>query len=226
MICPNCRTLCGDTDQFCYACGMSLQRPKPKKGSRWVPLLLLILMSIAGLISFFATAGNNTTIRVEGKSEWFYVQGGVLYFDAQRYTGGSELTVPSKIAGEDVYALGEDCFAGCTQLTTVHLPDGLASIGDGAFSGCTSLRGISIPESVNVIGEGAFSGCTALEAIRISGQIKHIREDAFDNCSYLGYIFFDGLHKEWTALYDEFINPYVGIICRDGSFYQGGDLYE
>ena len=99
-------------------------------------------------------------------------------------------------------------------------------IGDGAFSDCTSLRGITIPESVNVIGEEAFSGCTALEAISISGRIKEIREDAFEDCSYLGYIFFDGLHDEWIALYDEFINPYVGVICQDGSFYQGGELYE
>ena len=226
MICPNCKTYCADTDHFCYACGMPLQRPKPTKGSRWVPLLILILMSVAGIISFFTIGGNNAPIRAQGSTPWFYVQNGVLYFEEHRYTGGSELTVPTEIVGQTVYALSEDCFAGCTQLTAVILPEGLASIGDGAFSGCTSLRGIAVPESVNVIGEDAFSGCTALEAISISGRIKHIREDAFDDCSYLGFIFFDGLHEEWTALYDEFINPYVGIICRDGSFYQGGELYE
>jgi hypothetical protein len=65
-----------------------------------------------------------------------------------------------------------------------------------------------------------------LEAVSISGHVKHIREDAFDECSFLGFIFFDGLHAEWAALYDEFINPYVGVICTDGSFYQGGELYE
>ena len=226
MICPNCQTYCGDTDHFCYVCGMSLQRTKPKKGSRWVPLLLLILMSLGGLISFFATSTQDDPIRAMESTPWFDVRNGILYFDQQRYTGGSELTVPAEIGGQTVYALGEDCFEGCTQLTSVILPEGLASIGDGAFSDCTSLRGISIPESVNVIGEEAFSGCSALEAISISGRIKEIREDAFDDCGYLGYIFFDGLHEEWVALYDEFINPYVGVICQDGSFYQGGELYE
>jgi len=226
MICPNCQTICNDTDRFCYVCGNPLQQPKPKKGSRWIPLLLLILMSAAGIIGFFATAGKNTPIRAQGSTPWFYVQNGVLYFEESRYDGSAELTVPSEIAGQTVYALGENCFADCTALTTVNLPDTLASIGDNAFSGCTSLRGIAIPESVNVIGEKAFYGCSALEAVSLSGHVRQIREDAFDDCSYLGYIFYDGLHQEWTALYDEFINPYVGVICRDGSFYQGGELYE
>lgn len=225
MICPNCQAHCEDTDHFCYLCGTSLHRPAPKKGSRWFPLLLLVLMSVTGIISFFAT-GSKTPIRAQSSTPWFYVQNGVLYFEAHRYTGGGELTVPSEIAGQTVYALGENCFAGCTELTTVNLPDSLSSIGDGAFSGCTSLRGIAVPESVNVIGEKAFYGCTALEAVSISGHVKHIREDAFDECSFLGFIFFDGLHAEWTALYDEFINPYVGVICTDGSFYQGGEVYE
>lgn len=226
MNCPNCQTLCGEQDRFCYICGTPLQQKKPRQGSRLIPLLLLILMSAAGLIAFFATAGHDTPVRAEGSSPWFYVRDGVLYFEEHRYSGGSELTVPAEIAGQTVYALGENCFSGCTELTAINLPDTLASIGDGAFSGCTSLRGISIPESVNVIGSEAFYGCTALEAVSISGRVRIIREDAFDDCSYLGYIFFDGLHEEWTALYDEFINPYVGVICQDGSFYQGGELYE
>lgn len=226
MICPNCQTVCGDADHYCYLCGAPLQQPKSRKGSRWVPLLLLILMSVVGIIIFFATAGNHAPIRAQGSMPWFYVQNGVLYFEAHRYHGGGELTVPSEVAGQTVYALGEDCFADCTQLTAVNLPDTLASIGDGAFCGCTSLRGIAIPDSVNVIGEKAFYGCSALEAVSISGHVRDIREDAFDECSYLGYIFYGGLHDEWMSLYDEFINPYVGVICQDGSFYQGGELYE
>lgn len=228
MFCPNCQTLCGDTDHFCYVCGTPLQAPppKPKKGSRWVPALILVLISVAGLVLFFATAGKSAPVRAEGSSPWFYVKGGVLYFEERRYTGGSELTVPSEIAGQTVLALSEDCFAGCTTLTTVILPDTLVTIGDGAFSGCTALRGIYVPASVNMIGEEAFYGCTNLEAVCIHSRIKIIRENAFDNCNGLGYIIFLGLYDDWTALYDEFINPYVGVFCQDGSFYQGGNPYQ
>lgn len=230
MNCPNCGTLCKEEDRFCYLCGTALRQetelPKPKKGSRWIPLLLLVLMSAAGLVLFFATAGETVPIRAEGGSEWFYVRNGVLYFEESRYTGGSELTVPSEIAGQTVYALGEDCFAGCTGLTTVYLPDTLTAIGDGAFAGCTALRGIYIPASVDTIGEEAFYGCTALEAVCIHDHVKTIQEDAFDQCTRLNFIIFLGFHEEWTRLYDEFINPYVGVFCEDGSFYQGGDLYK
>ena len=226
MYCPHCGAQCHDEDRFCYLCGAMLQSAKPKKGSRWIPALLLVLMSVAGLIAFFATSGNQTPIHAEGNSPWFYVKNGVLYFEEHRYTGGSELTVPSEIAGQTVLALSEDCFANCTELTTVYLPDTLASIGDGAFSGCTALRGIFIPASINVIGEEAFYECTALEAVCIHNSINDIREDAFDQCNRLTYIFFLGTQKEWSSLYGEFINPYTGVFCEDGSFYQGGDLYE
>ncbi len=58
MYCPNCHALCDDTDRFCYDCGQMLQpmAAKPKKGSLWVPLLILIALSAAGLVCFFATA--------------------------------------------------------------------------------------------------------------------------------------------------------------------------
>lgn len=229
MYCPNCQTLCGDNDRFCYLCGTPLQSEAPpskvKKGSFLIPVLLLLAMSVVGIILFFATAGKQTPIRAEGSSDWFYIQNGVLYFESHLYTGGSELTVPDEIGGETVYALSEACFADCTELTTVFLPDTLSSIGDRAFYGCTSLRGISVPDHVNIIGEEAFYGCSSLEAIRIPGTLHTIRDNAFDNCSYLTYIFYEGNYDHWMAIYDEFINPYTGVFCDDGSYYQGGDMY-
>ena len=59
MYCPNCHTLCDDTDRFCYECGAMLQQKpaEPKKGSLWVPLLILIALSLSGLVLFFATVG-------------------------------------------------------------------------------------------------------------------------------------------------------------------------
>lgn len=226
MYCPNCQTLCEDSDNFCYLCGAPLKWQKPRKGSRWVPILILFILSVTGIALFFATANRNSTTQSTSDSAYFQIRDGVLYFDKSSYTGGSELVIPNEIGGETVFALGKDCFANCTELTTVILPSTLSSIGENAFYGCTSLRGITIPESVNIIAEKAFYGCSNLEAIRIPGTLHTIRKDAFDNCSYLGYIFYEGTHDRWTALYDAFINPYVVVICQDGSFYQGGEVYE
>ena len=181
MNCPNCQTLCGDADRFCYLCGTPLQElpPKPEKGARWVPILLLVLMAAVGLTAFFATAGNNAPIHAEGSAPWFYVRDGVLYFEEHKYTGSSELTVPGEIAGQTVRSLSDDCFAGCDTLTAVNLPDSLTAIGKGAFRDCMALRGMDIPDSVSTIGKEAFSGCSALEAVHIPASVHTIGADAF-----------------------------------------------
>ncbi len=229
MNCPNCQNLCGESDRFCYLCGTPLLQEvpkKPKKGSRWVPLLLLILMSVGGIFAFFATVDAAPSQEPAASTgDCFILENGVLYFNKALYAGG-ELTVPSQINGKTVHSIGRYCFANCTELTSVILPDSLTSIGEGAFSGCTALRAIDIPDNLSTIGKKAFYGCSALEAIQIPRSVNTIGQDAFDDCSYLGYIFYDGSHSSWSALYDEFINPYAGVVCEDGSFYHGGDMYE
>ena len=75
MYCPNCQTSCEESDHFCYLCGAPLHPEylptKPKKGSRWVPLLLLVLMTVVGLISFFATSGHVTPSPAENRTQPF-----------------------------------------------------------------------------------------------------------------------------------------------------------
>ena len=232
MICPNCQSVCADSAHFCSTCGTALQQPampvQPKKGTRWIPALLLLILSIAGLVLFQLTAGRTATARHSSSQDgnWFYTDNGVLYFDESRYTGGSELTVPSEVSGIAITALSENCFANCDSLTTVILPDSLVTIGDGAFFKCASLRGIYIPASVQVIGKEAFYGCESLEAICIHNSMEDIQTDAFDHCNRLSYIFFRGKHLQWSTLYGEFITPYTAVFCDDGSFYQGGTVYD
>lgn len=232
MFCPNCGAPYEDTQRYCMYCGTDLNpepetitiEPTPvKKGSRWVPILILIVLSAIGI--FFATAGLNAPT-VQSDTPWFSLRDGALSFDPDLYTGSSGITVPSEIAGEPVLYLADGCFAYCEEITTVYLPDSLESIGHYAFEGCTAMRGIYIPESVTYIGEAAFYGCTALEAISIPESVSLIDLDAFDNCDRLYYIFYPGTIDEWTFVYSEFINPYTGVYCQGGSYYQGGDPYE
>ncbi|MBR3972424.1 MAG: leucine-rich repeat protein [Oscillospiraceae bacterium] len=233
MFCPNCGISCEEDQRFCMYCGTDLHPnaesvtvapPPTKKGSLWVPILILIVLSAIGIGIFFATAGWNRT-SVQADMPWFSLRDGELSFDATLYIGGNEITVPTEINSEPVLRLADGCFAGCEEITTVYLPDSLESIGHFAFEGCIALRGIYIPDSVSYIGEAAFYDCTALEAISIPYRIRYIDLDAFDNCDKLYYIFYPGTIDEWTLVYDEFINPYTGVYCQGGSFYQGGDPY-
>ncbi|MBR5124640.1 MAG: leucine-rich repeat domain-containing protein, partial [Clostridia bacterium] len=60
-------------------------------------------------------------------------------------------------------------FRGCTDLTSITIPDSVTSIGKYAFRYCTGLMSITIPDSVTYIGDWAFQGCTSLTDIHFSG---------------------------------------------------------
>lgn len=49
-------------------------------------------------------------------------------------------------------------FMGCTDITSIEVPNSVTEIGDYAFNGCTNLFSIKIPLSVVSIGHDAFSG--------------------------------------------------------------------
>lgn len=216
MTCPNCQTACGEGDSFCFRCGAPLQVPAARKGTHIVPLLILAALSVFGIALFFLIP----MAEPASDTPWFRITDGTLYFDAELYSGSSELTVPETVNGQTVTAIAPSCFEGCDRLTTVILPDTVTAIGSYAFTGCTSLRGIFIPPSVTSIDVCAFRGCTALEAISLPGSLTRIGEHTFDNCDKLAHIFFDGTHNQWTTLYSAHINLYTQVYCTDGKFLQ------
>ena len=97
-----------------------------------------------------------------------------LMFVADNWDGSPVLRVPESIAGEPVISIGAGCFAGCSELTTILLPESVTAISPMAFAGCTALRGLFLPEGVELIGNDAFAGCQALEAIRIPASVTTI----------------------------------------------------
>jgi len=55
-------------------------------------------------------------------------------------------------------------------LKTVIITGG-SSIANNAFYGCTNLTSVIIPNSVTSIGSNAFSGCTSLTSVTFQGTI-------------------------------------------------------
>jgi hypothetical protein len=72
-------------------------------------------------------------------------------------------TVVSNGATYRVTSIRQHAFRKCTSLTSITLPDSIATIARGAFNGCSSLTSIVIPDSVTSIGHMAFAGCTSLK---------------------------------------------------------------
>ncbi len=105
---------------------------------------------------------------------------GMLWF----CSGLEEITVSN---GNEVYYSTDNCLikrdtnelvAGCK---TSVIPN-VTKIGNGAFNGCTELTSINIPDSVEVIEALAFSNCKALKNIRFSENLIKIGTSAFNTC--------------------------------------------
>ena len=80
---------------------------------------------------------------------------------------------------------GQGAFSGCTNLTTVSLPNTLKSIGQSAFSTCCNLSNIKLPNSLENLGSGIFSECFALSSITVPEGITIIPTCIFSACKNL-----------------------------------------
>ena len=105
------------------------------------------------------------------------------------YTSGN-IVVSASVAGADgqtyqVAGIGNFAFAGCSEITSVSIPEGVNSIGEGAFYYCTALTSVALPQSLTSIGESAFLYCEQLPAITIPRNVTSIGENAFAECSAL-----------------------------------------
>lgn len=82
-------------------------------------------------------------------------------------------------------AIGKAAFAGCSQLTSIELPEGLDSIASYAFSS-SALGRITIPTTLKSMGVGVFAHCqTLLSANIIPSNPMILPKDAFLNCMFL-----------------------------------------
>ena len=89
------------------------------------------------------------------------------------------------IFSQPLVALPDHCFAGCGNLLTMKLPEGLEVIGPCALAWCPSLHIIELPESVNRIENEAFYDCSSLSNLILPDNIRYIGSLAFSHCSSL-----------------------------------------
>ena len=84
-----------------------------------------------------------------------------------------------------VTAINSGAFEGCSNLTSVTIPNSAISIGKSAFNGCSSLTSVTIPNSITTVGSSAFQGCCSLTSITIPNSVTSIGNFAFGYCESL-----------------------------------------
>lgn len=110
----------------------------------------------------------------------------VTYDTTGRNKYSGSVTISSTISYQSttyiVKNIGESAFSGCSNLTSVTIPNSVTSIDSEAFSECRNLTSVTIPNSVTSIGNNAFYNCYGLSSVTIPNSVTCIGKLAFYNC--------------------------------------------
>lgn len=91
----------------------------------------------------------------------------------------TSLTFPEEYDGYPIQfvELGDSVFKNCTNLTEITLPDEISAIPQQAFYGCTSLTTVHA-SNVTEIESDAFCNCTSLTTLNVSENVVKMGADA------------------------------------------------
>ena len=87
--------------------------------------------------------------------------------------------------------IGENAFAGLTNLKKVTFASSIKKIAENAFADCTSLSEIVFSEGMSNVRvcSGAFTNCTSLRTLTITDGIETLEDEAFAGCTNLTTIY-------------------------------------
>ncbi len=144
---------------------------------------------------------------------------GSSQFDKSIYSG--DIVIPSEVEYQgvtySVTSIGSNAFYGCSDLTSITIPNSVTIIYSDAFAYCESLTSITIPNSVTKIGPEAFWACDRLTSITIPSSVTEIGVSAFYGCDRLASVNISDI-ASWCKINFDYYNrrnPYTGIYTTD-----------
>lgn len=135
----------------------------------------------------------------------FEIRGGEL----TKYNGAAvEIIVPNGVTKIGGYMIESShrmfprgAFEGCSEITTVFIPDSVTSISERAFFDCSNLREVRLSHNLAKIGQFAFGNCIKLKEIIIPETVETIESCAFRGCHGLSKLTIQGnpsIDEDWN----------------------------
>ena len=168
-----------------------------KKQSFGKPLCR-VMMAVAIMLLSLQAMAYDFPYTHQGKTLYYKILAGgtntlaVTYYSetaASNNHVSGDVVIPSSVEHNNVTysvtSIGDSAFYGCSDLTSISIPNSVTSIGSSAFRECSGLTSVSIPNSVTSIGNIAFSGCRGLTSITSPNSVTSIGYSAFYDCSGL-----------------------------------------
>lgn len=132
---------------------------------------------------------NNTTYSVN-RIGWYAFSG---------CTGLTSINLSSSIT-----SIGGSAFWGCNGLTgTLIIGNNVSAIYEYAFLGCSNITEVVIGENVTIIGNQAFRGCTSMTELTIGESVTNISSEAFWGCPKLNTVHFNATNCQTMSYWGE-----------------------
>ena len=106
-----------------------------------------------------------------------------MFFDGviEEYVGpGGVVVIPQAIDGVMVEEIAARAFYANTDITEVHIPEGVAIIGESCFRNCSNLEKVTLPYSLTALPASCFAACAITEIV-IPGNVEWIGNWCFSS---------------------------------------------
>ena len=188
-----------------------------------------------------ARRGNSGTYEslfgyVFGSSDYSGATATKQYYSSSTYSSSTYYipTALKSVVITDETKIGYGAFYNCSGLTSVTIPESVASVEEKAFYGCSGLgdgvvandgwllcvngnvASAEIPDGVKQIVPGAFAGHTELTSVKLPPTLERISEKDFSGCTRLEGVYITDL-ADWCGM--EFESAKANPLCYAKKLY-------